>query len=278
MSITFRTLFIYRESYRFHPTLYFGGPYGSPFIYTIKNYGGLCKCEICEEKQKSEDAGGFGMLLYLKGIISSKDAVVDYIEVRLNTGEQVSLNWKTSDTTCFSGEIEGNYSGVCAGELDERTFTLDELVEMQVISVGLYDRVSDTENVKITIEELTFFDGNGGELTFEYPFTNYLEGVDDSTLKKVRDFLDGWKDHYGLNIVEYISNGSEVCGSLFDVAYDLKTDVEESSLNPFANDKGSDDYAAMFDDWYDEYIELIIIPTLCQILGEKKQKVGAANG
>ena len=218
------------------------------------------------------------MLLYLKGIISSKDAVVDYIEVRLNTGEQVSLNWKTSDTTCFSGEIEGNYSGVCAGELDERTFTLDELVEMQVISVGLYDRVSDTENVKITIEELTFFDGNGWELTFEYPFTNYLEGVDDSTLKKVMGFLDGWKDRYGLNIVEYISNGSEVCGSLFDVAYNLKTDVEESSLNPFANDKGSDDYAAMFDDWYDEYIELIIIPTLCQILGEKKQKVGAANG
>lgn len=130
------------------------------------------------------------MLLYLKGIISSKDAVVDYIEVRLNTGEHVSLNWKTSDTTCFSGEIEGNYSGVCAGELDERTFTLDELVEMQVISVGLYDRVSDTENVKITIEELTFFDGNGGELTFEYPFTmNLYFKKNANTLKNVSEIV-----------------------------------------------------------------------------------------
>ena len=59
------------------------------------------------------------MILYLKAKTPIPDPVIDYIEVRLKSGETVSLNWNWSNISRTHQGFDAEYSGVCFGESKE---------------------------------------------------------------------------------------------------------------------------------------------------------------
>ena len=94
------------------------------------------------------------MVLYLSVSTDLADLVIDYIEVRLVTGETVSLNWDESD-------IE---------RLD--TGKLDSLRKMQIDKIGIYADSGSYSDIVIT--EMIFEDA--GE---QYDMERFLPYVTD---------------------------------------------------------------------------------------------------
>ena len=52
------------------------------------------------------------MILYLSASTDLEDLVIDYIEVKLVTGETVSLNWDESDIERLDTGFHARYKGV----------------------------------------------------------------------------------------------------------------------------------------------------------------------
>ncbi|NBI16696.1 hypothetical protein D1841_06520 [Neglecta sp. X4] len=68
------------------------------------------------------------MILYLSASTDLEDLVIDYIEIKLVTGETVSLNWDESDIERLDNGFNARYKGVyscievnysfdCAGDM-----------------------------------------------------------------------------------------------------------------------------------------------------------------
>ena len=60
----------------------------------------------------------------------------------------------------------------------------------------------------------------------------------------------------------YALNGFDDDSNLYDIAYDMKSVVQRNALNPYNQRKSIDDYGVMFDDWYDEFVEEMMVPYL----------------
>ena len=98
------------------------------------------------------------MTLYLEAKTSIPDLFIDYIEVRLASGESASLNWDESEIYRNPDGFGAKYKGVYFGE-EPANGRLDELRDMVITDIGLY---SDT------IPEIEFVD-NGRSLEFSPP-------------------------------------------------------------------------------------------------------------
>lgn len=98
------------------------------------------------------------MTLYLEAKTSIPDLFIDYIEVRLASGESASLNWDESEIYRNPDGFGAKYKGVYFGE-EPANGRLDELRDMVITDIGLY---SDT------ISEMEFVD-NGRSLEFSPP-------------------------------------------------------------------------------------------------------------
>ena len=98
------------------------------------------------------------MTLYLEAKTSIPDLFIDYIEVRLASGESASLNWDESEIYRNPDGFGAKYKGVYFGE-EPANGRLDELRSMVITDIGLY---SDT------IPEIEFVD-NGRSLEFSPP-------------------------------------------------------------------------------------------------------------
>lgn len=98
------------------------------------------------------------MTLYLEATTTIPDLFVDYIEVRLASGENASLNWDESEIYRNPNGFGAKYKGVYFGE-EPANGRLDELRDMVITDIGLY---SDT------ISEMEFVD-NGRSLEFSPP-------------------------------------------------------------------------------------------------------------
>ena len=96
------------------------------------------------------------MTLYLEATTTIPDLFIDYIEVRLASGESASLNWDESEI--YRNPDGAKYTGVYFGE-EPANGRLDELRDMVITDIGLY---SDT------IPEIEFVD-NGRSLEFSPP-------------------------------------------------------------------------------------------------------------
>ena len=96
------------------------------------------------------------LTLYLEAATTIPDLFIDYIEVRLASGESASLNWDES-------EIYRNPDGFGEEPANGR---LDDLRDMVISGIGFYsDTIPET---KITILEMEFVD-NGRSLEFSPP-------------------------------------------------------------------------------------------------------------
>ena len=105
------------------------------------------------------------LTLYLEAKTSIPDLFIDYIEVRLASGESASLNWDESEIYRNPDGFGAKYKGVYFGE-EPANGRLDELCDMVITDIGLYsDTIPETQ---ITISEMEFFD-NGRSLEFSPP-------------------------------------------------------------------------------------------------------------
>lgn len=109
------------------------------------------------------------MTLYLEAKTSIPDLFIDYIEVRLTSGESASLNWDESEIYRNPDGFGAKYKGVYFGE-EPANGRLDELRSMVITDIGLYsDTISEPQ---ITISEMEFVD-NGRSLEFSPPKTAF---------------------------------------------------------------------------------------------------------
>jgi len=105
------------------------------------------------------------LTLYLEATTTIPDLFIDYIEVRLASGENASLNWDESEIYRNPNGFGAKYKGVYFGE-EPANGRLDELRDMVITDIGLYsDTIPET---KITISEMEFVD-NGRSLEFSPP-------------------------------------------------------------------------------------------------------------
>ena len=109
------------------------------------------------------------MELYLTATSNVVDLTIDFIEVRLKSGETVSLNWDESRFDRDEVEIDAHYLGVCFDE-ESACGKLDELQGMQVVSVGLYSEEHEEGDYPINISRMEFCE-NDRSLCFENPFS-----------------------------------------------------------------------------------------------------------
>ena len=95
------------------------------------------------------------MILYLSASTDLKDLVIDYIEIKLVTGETVSLNWDESNIERLDNGFNARYKGVYFGD-EYANGKLSSLREMQIDKIGIYAESGSYSDIVIT--EMIFED------------------------------------------------------------------------------------------------------------------------
>lgn len=116
------------------------------------------------------------MNLFVIAKTNIPDVYIDYIDVRLKSGEEVSLNWAESGITRTASGFEVCYKGVCFGD-EPADGRMDDLPGLTVEDVSLYFEANGTFHFQI--EEMTFEEGD------------MLYVVDDSALPQICTGLSG---------------------------------------------------------------------------------------
>ena len=200
------------------------------------------------------------MILYLEGKTKIPDLAIDFIEVVLTNGKIVSLTWDESDVKNEEGEYTTRYKGVYFDE-EYANGKLDELCDLSISYISVYSESQDP--VDLYISRLIFEDYER-EYVIEdvYQTEDIIEA--NEHWDKLKAFSVEWleKHHYDLsehfNVVEH-----EDTSGLYDVFYDMKTDVRMSSLNPYLAKLNE------FDRWYDE-LAVQVVPILKNIAYESE--------
>ncbi len=114
------------------------------------------------------------MILYLKAKTNIPDAVVDLIDVKLKSGETVSLNWEESEIVRNNPDYSAKYKGVCFDE-EYANGRISELEDLEITRISLF---SETDSGDFEITELKFEDGDD---TLEFTNVGFIKncGGDD---------------------------------------------------------------------------------------------------
>lgn len=105
------------------------------------------------------------MRLYLTAKTSISDLFIDYIQVKLKSGEEVSLNWDYSDIERTSSGFSARYKGVYFDE-EYANGRIDELQDMKITDIGVYYESKHEQDIKI--EVMDFVDDDK-QLVFSPP-------------------------------------------------------------------------------------------------------------
>ena len=105
------------------------------------------------------------MVLYLKAESDIPDLMIDFIEVKLKSGQIISLTWDESEFDKENGQFEARYKGVYFDD-EYGNGRLLELKGMKIQHIELYSECEDVSSFKL--RELSFHDGEEG-LVFSYP-------------------------------------------------------------------------------------------------------------
>lgn len=128
------------------------------------------------------------MLLYLSAQTNIPDVYVDYIEVELNTGERVSLNWDESDISRSKEGFDARYKGVYFGE-EYADGRIHELENCKITDVSLYYETEGTFYFRI--EEMLFEDSEHS-LSISNPYVPPAAiNIDPPTPKPLSDQIHG---------------------------------------------------------------------------------------
>lgn len=105
------------------------------------------------------------MRLYLTAKTSIPDLFIDYIQVKLKSGEEVSLNWDYSDIERTSSGFSARYKGVYFDE-EYANGRIEELRDMKITDIGVYYESKCEQDIKI--EVMDFVDDDK-QLVFSPP-------------------------------------------------------------------------------------------------------------
>lgn len=105
------------------------------------------------------------MRLYLTAKTFIPDLYIDYIEVRLASGEEISLNWDESDISRTPFGFSARYKGVCFGE-EHANGKLEQLRDMEIVDIGVY---YESEHEPDIIVEVMEFVENSKSILFSPP-------------------------------------------------------------------------------------------------------------
>ena len=120
--------------------------------------------------------GNESMVLYLSASTDLADLVIDYIEVRLATGETVSLNWDESDIERLDTGFNARYKGIYFGE-EYANGKLDSLRKMQIDKIGIYAESGSYSDIVIT-EMIFEDDGEQYDLEHLLPYVTSMKGCE----------------------------------------------------------------------------------------------------
>lgn len=104
------------------------------------------------------------MVLYLKAESNIPDLVVDFIEVKLKSGQIISLTWDESESDRENGYLNARYKGVYFDD-EYGNDRLPELYSMEVQHIELYSEQGDFGSFRL--RELSFYDREES-LVFSY--------------------------------------------------------------------------------------------------------------
>lgn len=90
------------------------------------------------------------MRLYLTAKTSIPDLFIDYIQVKLKSGEEVSLNWDYSDIERTPSGFSARYKGVYFGE-EHANGRIEELRNMKITDIGVYFESKHEQDIKIEV-------------------------------------------------------------------------------------------------------------------------------
>lgn len=105
------------------------------------------------------------MVLYLKAESDIPDLMIDFIEVKLQSGKVISLTWDESEFDRKDGYLDARYKGVYFDD-EYGNGRLPELKGMKIQHIELYSECEDVSSFKL--RELSFLDGEES-LVFSYP-------------------------------------------------------------------------------------------------------------
>ena len=93
--------------------------------------------------------GNESMILYLTASTDLDDLSIEYINVKLVTGETVSQSWDESDIEWSDDGFDARYKGVYFDE-EYANGKLSSLREMQIETIGFYTDSEDDSELVIT--------------------------------------------------------------------------------------------------------------------------------
>lgn len=96
------------------------------------------------------------MILCLTAKTDIPEMVIDFIEVKLQSGQTVSLTWDESESGVINGIFTGRYKGVYFDE-DYTNGKIKELKNLQIQHIEIYSESEKGCNFELT--ELFFSDG-----------------------------------------------------------------------------------------------------------------------
>ena len=104
------------------------------------------------------------MVLYLKAESDIPDLVIDFIEVKLQSGQIISLTWDESEFDREDGYLDAKYKGVYFDD-EYGNGRLSELRGMKIQHIELYSECEDVSSFRL--RKLSFQDGEDS-LDFQY--------------------------------------------------------------------------------------------------------------
>lgn len=113
------------------------------------------------------------MIINLSAKTPIKDAVIDFIEVRLNTGETVSLNWDESCIDREEDEFVAQYKGIYFNE-EYANGRIADLEGMIITHIEVYSEEPDSFDKPVEIISMRIDDGSTF-LEYEPPITLITE-------------------------------------------------------------------------------------------------------
>lgn len=186
------------------------------------------------------------MRLYIDAKTNVKhveELAIDYIEVRLKNGKNVSLNWNESDFTIEDGTVYSTYKGVYFDE-EYADGRIQELEDMKIVEVKFYSEADKPLDFIITNMQFEDYDK---ELSFLYPYVMINDiPITDKIFDIHVNYGDKDREGYSIFVSTVMNKQEAVDKAVKNVMFEEPEDinridyVEEISLEEFLEIKGFD--------------------------------------
>lgn len=121
------------------------------------------------------------VILYIEAETDIPDLVIEFIEVKLKSGQIISLTWDESEFDIEDGYLDARCKGVYFDD-EYANGRLSELKGMKIQHIELYSECDDVNSFKL--RELSFLDGEAyvdGEESLLFKYSGYqTESSNDS--------------------------------------------------------------------------------------------------